>query len=53
MWGKEGLCNIGQKRNEKKEEKNLSLLACPRMQAMAAAGLARLEGQSTGVGIMW
>ncbi len=44
MWGKEGLCNIGQKRNEKKE-KNLSLLVCSRMQAMAAAGLVRLEGK--------
>ncbi len=45
MWGKEGLCNIGQKRNEKKEKKNLSLLVCLRMQAMAVAGLARLEGR--------
>src|SRR6266702_3526235 len=47
MWGKEGLCNIGQKRNEKNEKKNLSLLVCLQMQAMAAAGLARLEGQGT------
>jgi len=32
-------------RNEmKKRKKNISLLACPRMQAMAAAGLVRLEG---------
>ncbi len=44
MWGKEGLCNIGQKRNEKEEKKNISLLVCLRMQAMAAAGLARLQG---------
>ncbi len=43
MWGKEGLCNIGQKRNKKKKKKNLSLLACLQMQAMAVAGLVRLE----------
>src|SRR6266702_191951 len=30
--------NIGQKRDENKEEENISLLACPRMQAMAATG---------------
>ncbi len=41
------------KETKKGKEKNLSLLACPRMQAMAAAGLARLEGRGTGVGIMW
>ena len=50
--GIKSLCNIGQKRNEKKE-KNISLLACLRMQAMAAGGLGRLEGQSTVVGIMY
>src|SRR6266702_4632472 len=36
----------------KKKKKNITLLACPRMQAMAAGGLGRLEGQSTVVGIM-
>ncbi len=41
------------KETKKEGKKNLSLLACLRMQAMAVAGLARLEGQSTGVGIMW
>ncbi len=41
------------KETKKEEKKNLSLLACPQMQAMVVAGLARLEGQSTGVGIMW
>ncbi len=50
MWGKEGLCNIGQKRNEK-EEKNLSLLVCLQMQAMAVAGLVRLEGKAWGWGL--
>ena len=40
------------KETKKGKEKNLSLLACPRMQAMAAGGLGRLEGQSTVVGIM-
>src|SRR6266571_5095276 len=34
--GKRGLCN-GQKRNEKKKKKNITLLAYPRMQAVAAA----------------
>src|SRR6266702_5657607 len=37
--GKRGLGNTGQKRNEKKKTKNLSLLACPRMQAIAVAGV--------------
>ncbi len=51
--GKRGLCNTGQKRNEKKKKKkNITLLACLRMQAMVAGGLGRLEGQSTVVGIM-
>src|SRR6266702_901166 len=49
--GKRGLCNTGQKRNEKKKKKNITLLVCPQMQAMAG-GLGRLEGQSTVVGIM-
>src|SRR6266571_5487695 len=40
MWGKEGLCNIGQKRNEKKRnEKNISLLACPRWRRRDLRGL--------------
>ncbi len=47
--GKRGLCNTGQKRNEKKKKK---ILVCLRMQAMAAGGLGRLEGQSMVVGIM-
>ena len=51
MWGKE-VCNTDQKRNEKKKKKNITLLACLRMQAMVAGGLGRLEGQSTVVGIM-
>jgi len=36
----------------KKRKKNLSLLVCPQMQAMAVAGLVRLKGQSMVVGIM-
>src|SRR6266702_4285428 len=40
MWGKEGLGNIGQKRNEKKrKEKNISLLACPRWRRRDLRGL--------------
>ncbi len=35
----------------KKEEKNLSLLACLQMQAMAVAGLVRLEGKAQGWGL--
>ncbi len=46
MWGKEGLCNIGQKRNEKKKKKHI-FTCVPVNEAMAAAGLARLEGQGT------
>ena len=50
--GIKSLCNIGQKRNEKKrKEKNISLLVCSRMQAMAAAGLVRLEGKARGGGL--
>ena len=44
MWGKEGLCNIGQKRNEKKETKKHIFTYMPANEAMVAAGLARLEG---------
>src|SRR6266702_4747663 len=29
MWGKEGLCNIGQKRNEKKRKKKLIFTCVP------------------------
>ncbi len=36
--GKRSLSN-GQKRNEKKKKKNITLLACPRVQAMAAVGV--------------
>ena len=32
------------KETKKRRKKNISLLACLRMQAMAVAGLARLEG---------
>ncbi len=39
------------RKETKKEEKNISLLACPRMQAMAVAGLARLEGKAWGWGL--
>ena len=53
MCGKEGLCNIGQKRNEKKEKKEFIFTCMPANEAMAAAGLTRLEGQSTVVGIMY
>ncbi len=34
------------RKETKKEEKNLSLLACLQMQAMVVAGLARLEGKA-------
>ena len=50
IWGKEGLCNIGQKRNKKKENKKFILICMP---TNAAVGLARLEGQGMGMGIMW
>ncbi len=58
-WGFEDLaCGVKRVsvtlvRKEMKKKKNLSLLVCLQMQAVAVAGLARLEGQSTGVGIMW
>ncbi len=42
MWGKEGLCNIGQKRNKKKKQKKHIFICVP---AMVAAGLARFKGQ--------
>ena len=45
MWGKEGLCNIGQKRNEKKKKRKKHIFTC--VPAMAAAGLARFEGRRT------
>jgi len=38
-------------RKETKKEKNLSLLVCLRMQAMAVAGLVRLEGKAQGWGL--
>src|SRR6266702_7510955 len=43
------LCNIGQKRNEKKrKEKTYHIFTCvPANEAMAAAGLARFEGRRT------
>ena len=41
--GKRGLCNTGQKRNEKKEKHIFTYM--PANEAMAAAGLARLEGR--------
>ncbi len=44
MWGKKGLCNIGQKRNEKKERKKHIFTCMSANEAMAVAGLARLEG---------
>ncbi len=44
--GKRGLCNTGQKRNEKKEEKHI-FTYMPANEAMAVAGLARLEGRGT------
>ncbi len=47
--GKRALCNTGQKRNEK----NITLLACLQMQAMVVGELGRLEGQSMVVGIMY
>ncbi len=38
MWGKESLCNIGQKRDEKKrKEKNITCV--PVNEAMAVAGV--------------
>jgi len=49
MWGKEVSATLVRKETKKR---NITLLACPQMQAMAAGGLARLEGQSTVVGIM-
>src|SRR6266702_3751833 len=42
--GKRGLCN-GQKRNEKKKKKNITLLAYPRMQAVAAAAGVGAKGK--------
>ncbi len=39
------------RKETKKEEKNLSLLVCLRMQAMVAAGLVRLEGKARGWGL--
>ncbi len=42
----------GQKRNEKKKRKEKNFTCVPANEAMAAAGLVRLEGQSTVVGIM-
>jgi len=32
------------RKEKKKRKKNLSLLVCPRMQAMVVVGLARIEG---------
>src|SRR6266581_1273030 len=43
--GKRGLCNTGQKRNEKRRKTYLTYV--PANEAMAAAGLARLEGGGT------
>ena len=43
--GKRGLCNTGQKRNEKKEKHIFTYM--PPNEATAAAGLARLEGRRT------
>src|SRR6266571_422478 len=42
--GKRGLCN-GQKRNEKKKKKNITVLAYPRMQAVAAAAGVGAKGK--------
>src|SRR6266704_1862605 len=42
---KRGLYNTGKKRNEKRRKKNISYV--PANEAMAAAGLARLEGRGT------
>ena len=62
MWWRDGIedpaCGVKRvsvtlvRKEMKKRKKNLSLLVCPQMQAMVAAGLVRLEGQSTVVGIM-
>ncbi len=46
MWGKEGLCNIGQKRNKKKRKKH-NFTCMPANEAMVVEGLVRLEGQRT------
>ncbi len=37
MWGKESLCNIGQKRDKKKEKKNITCI--PVNGAMVAVGV--------------
>jgi len=42
--GKRGLCNTGQKRNKKRRKKHIFTYV-PVNKAMAAARLARLEGQ--------
>ncbi len=42
--GKRGLCN-GQKRNERKKEKNITLLAYPQMQAVAAVAGVGAKGK--------
>src|SRR6266702_4754374 len=46
--GVKSLCNIDQKRNEKKKKRNKHIITCmPTNEAMVVAGLARLEGQGT------
>jgi len=42
--GKRSLCN-GQKRNEKKKKKNITLLAYPQMQVVAAAAGVGAKGK--------